>query len=592
MEGGVFFKSYELFTIININDDKGFQEALDNAGLKGYVVPSEIEASPGKNIIIISLESYEKAYLSESLSHLTPNLQKLKKEWNYYNMNQNPGGGWTSGSLYTSLTGFPAFFGRHGNSIFQTSYHSNITSIGHVFKKAGYKTSFFIDDAQFSGTQEMLYSLQIENIFDKKNYGSIPKDLDLFEQAKKDIKYKSTSDQPFVLFLSTMGTHHPDGIYDDRMENYVKKIPDSSLKFMVAAVDYMIGDFLQFLENENILNSTVVYILPDHLKMGSAKIFEGTGPRGLYFLTNAKESNLGITASDTLDQIDLPKLILNGAEIGHNAKFLTDFIPGNKRNFIKENINAITSVNTSGLLRLSSMNFNNDPYRFIAHGGGIIEGNTYTNSLEALNANYLKGFKLFELDFNKTSDSIYVAVHDWEHWAKIVNYDGVLPVTHDEFLHYKIYGKYTPLDIKKVNEWFSNHDDAILVTDKVNQPKEFSNLFVSKNRLMMELFTLEAVKEGLEIGLRSSMPSQNVIENLDGDRIEILKEIGVRDIAVSQRFISSNRSFLRELKENSIRTFVYHINMDEGKDEEYFVQYEKNFIFGLYADKWNFNKEN
>src|SRR5690606_22892426 len=124
---------------------------------------------------------------------------------------------------------------------------------------------------------------------------------------------------------------------------------------------------VQFLEKEGVLKSTVIYIFPDHLKMGSSKIFEGTGSRGLYFLTNAKVSNLQIKFSDTLDQIDLPKLILNGAEIEHNAKFLTDFISGKKENFIKENINSLSSINTSGLLRLGSLNFGNDPYRFIAH---------------------------------------------------------------------------------------------------------------------------------------------------------------------------------------------------------------------------------
>ncbi len=591
-EDRVFERSYELFSIISIKEEPEFQEALNNAGLKNYVLPSDIEGTSGKNIVIISLESYEKAYFHEKFSHLTPNFQKLKNNWNYYEMNQNPGSEWTSGSLYTTLTGFPAFFGRHGNSIFQTSYYSSITSLGNVFKNTGYSSIFYIDDAEFSGTKEMLYSLQIETIYDKKNFGTIPKDWDLFNQAKKDIRLKSSLNQPFVIFISTMSTHHPDGIYDERMESYVLRTTDSTLEFMVSAVDFMVDDFLKFLENEDLLKNTVVYIFPDHLKMGNTQALEGTGSRGLYLLTNASKEDLDVEKDVPIDQIDLPKLILKGAGIKHNAKFLTDYITGSKGMYLEKNINKINAVNTSGLLRLSSSDFKNDPYRFIAHAGGKIDGFTYTNSLEALNYNYLKGFKLFELDFIKTSDSIYVAAHDWEHWAKIVNYEGVLPVTHEEFLQYKIYGKYTPLDIKKVNEWFSKHDDAILVTDKVNQPKEFSNLFVNKNRLMMELFTLEAVKEGLEIGIRSSMPSQNIIDHMEGDKVKQLITMGVQDIAVSQRYISSNRNFLKRLKEKGIRTFVYHVNFDQGKDETYFVENEKNFIFGLYADKWNFENKN
>jgi glycerophosphoryl diester phosphodiesterase len=36
----------------------------------------------------------------------------------------------------------------------------------------------------------------------------------------------------------------------------------------------------------------------------------------------------------------------------------------------------------------------------IAHAGGAINQQTYTNSLEALNANYAKGFRFFEIDLS------------------------------------------------------------------------------------------------------------------------------------------------------------------------------------------------
>ena len=61
-------------------------------------------------IIIISLESYEKGYLDSSMSNISPNLRQLKKEWTYFDMIPNAGSNWTSASLYTSLTGLPAFF--------------------------------------------------------------------------------------------------------------------------------------------------------------------------------------------------------------------------------------------------------------------------------------------------------------------------------------------------------------------------------------------------------------------------------------------------------------------------------------------------
>ena len=58
----------------------------------------------------------------------------------------------------------------------------------------------------------------------------------------------------------------------------------------------------------------------------------------------------------------------------------------------------------------------------IAHaGGGIVYRNesgqreilTYTNSLEAIQSNYEKGFRVFEIDFNLTTDGYLVAAHNW-----------------------------------------------------------------------------------------------------------------------------------------------------------------------------------
>lgn len=143
-----------------------------------------------------------------------------------------------------------------------------------------------------------------------------------------------------------------------------------------------------------------------------------------------------------------------------------------------------------------------DFYRFIAHAGGEIDGKIYTNSLEAINNSYKNGFKLFELDLIKSSDGKYVAAHDWEYWAKITNYKGELPPTEDVFLNTPIHSKYTPLNFNRINEWFKDKNDAYLITDKTNEPEVISDLFYDKNKLMMELFSIEALNTAynLKIG--------------------------------------------------------------------------------------------
>ena len=591
-------------TLYPINGD--FEYILKKNGMSDYISPEEIECEKGKNLIVISLESLEKAFLGNKFSSLTPNLQKLKNNWNYHDLEQNNGSSWTTGSLYTYLTGFPAYFGLQFNSIFQTAYHSEITSISHVLEKAGYKSTYINGNTDHGGTKALLNTFHFDKIIDYKNvksngyesrYGL--RDKDLFELAKKEVENQLSAKKPFALFLSTTDTHSPNGIYDDRMEPFISN-KNSDLEFMVAAVDYMIGDFISFLNKKNILENTIIYIFPDHLKMGDPSMFKDTGDRGLYLITNANKEKLSIDTLETLYQIDLPKIILNGAEIEHNLKFFTDYISGNKNTFIKNNVPSITEINTNGMLRIDSkpfipnvasenyLNYKKDTMRYIAHAGGQIDGLTYTNSKEALDSSYKKGFRLFELDIIQTQDGKFVAAHDWELWSKITDFKDNLPATNEQFLKHKIYGKYTPLDIEGINEWFSVHKDAILVTDKRIDPIKFSKQFIDPNRLMMELFDMNSVKDGIKMGIKSAIPAESVIINMTKEEIINLKKIGVKYITISRRLIAENIDLLNEFKLNGIMPFAYHVNLDTGFDEEYVTKYEMDYIYGIYADEWNF----
>lgn len=601
-KGSFISDTKTLLPLFATNNTKAFNETLLNNNMPNYVTPDKIEGEAGKNIIVISMESLEKGLLNKKYAALTPNLNKLKNKWHYFDLKQNLGSGWTSGSLYTSLTGFPALFGASGNSIFHTAYHSDISSITHVLQKTNYNITYMNGNTDHSGIKEMLNVFKFDKIIDYKNsklsgfesyYGL--RDKDLFNIAKKEVELNNKVKKPFALFISTTDTHFPNGIYDKRMEAVISP-KNTDLEFTIAALDYLIGDFITFLETKNILENTTIYLFPDHLKMGDPTMFNNTGERSLYCITNSNN----ISANNDLYQIDLPKIILKGANVNHNLKFLTDYLTGDKNEYIKDNMMRLTEINTSGILNSNieafklgniSKHYNNykkDTLRFIAHAGGEIDGEIYTNSLEALNLNYEKGFRLFELDIIKTKDNYFVASHDWEFWAKTTGYKGELPVSKDSFLSKKILKKYTPLDMKAINKWFKTHPDAILVTDKINDPKAISEQFIDKNRLIMELFTKDAVEQGLNYGIRSAMPSQSVVNNLKINDIERLAKMGVKNIAISRRFIKNNKTLLKEFKKYNIKPFAYHINSELGIDEDYVTKYEMDYIYGIYADKWSF----
>ncbi len=601
---GIINESAKLVSVLNTST-QDFNKQLKKIGINDYVFPKDLKVeSQHKNIIMLSLESFEKAFLSDKLNHLTPYITSLKNNsnWTYYPMHQNEGSKWTSGSLYTSLTGLPAYFGTNHNSIFQSGFHSNISSIGHILEKADYKKTFLIPNAKFSGTQELLYAHKINHIIDRSVLTSDTRDKDLFDQAKKEVLANSKTKQPFFMFLSTMSTHAPNGVYDARFESKLKP-QNSPIEFMASATDLMVNDFISYLNDIDILKNTIIYIYPDHLKMGDEHLFNNTGDRELYVLTNAKKEDISYNSKKYLYQIDLPKLILEGAKIKHNAKFLTEYIKGDKNEYIKKHITELTELNISAFNRTDaspylipkiSKHFNTykiDTTRFIAHAGGIIDKYIYTNSLETLNKNYEQGFRYFELDIQTSTDGKFIAIHEWEEWSEISNYSGKTPVSEAEFLKHKIHNIYTPLNMELINKWFNTHKDAFLVTDKINNPEAFSNQFVDKNRLIMELFSWSAVKKASTLNINAVMPTQRVVFDLGKHAIDSLKKYNIKQVALSRTILESRTQLLKDLKQNNIKVFFYYLNYEIDRDENYVVKHEMDYIYGIYADKWGFEKE-
>lgn len=228
--------------------------------------------------------------------------------------------------------------------------------------------------------------------------------------------------------------------------------------------------------------------------------------------------------------------------------------------------------------------------RYIAHAGGEVNGVKSTNTKDALDQNYAKGFRLFELDIIETSDGKLVAAHDWNMWSRFTDYEGTLPPTHAEFMKEKIYGDYTLLDMKGINDWFRAHPDATLVTDKVNDPIAFANAFVDKNRLIMELFSVMAVEEASQNGI-NAMISQIPFFKIVGDKLNFLEVNNIKYVALSRRTIAKNTKLLLQLKERNIKVYVYHVNFDAGKDEKYVQDNEIGLVYGMYADKWAFGSD-
>lgn len=727
LPGGVLNEKQKIYEVLTAKK-KNFNQALVDLGVPydEYIGPDRLVAERGKNIIVISVESLEQGYLGSKFNNITPHLRALSKNWTFYNhMPVGPGGEWTAGSLYSYQVGAPAFFKERGNAVFQKSSDVKLTGLGHVLKRAGYDSVYLAGNPEFAGVSDILEAYGIPVVSEDNTIGSYPEvanglnDLDLFQEAKLQVeRFERNKEKPFALFLSTINTHFPNGIYDKRMEEFVGKMTNN-LEFSVAAVDYLINDFIDYLKDKKLLDDTVVYIFPDHLLMGSGgEVLNklNNENRQLYVITNAEENKFTKKTNDEIYQIDLPRMIVDGAGIKTNGTFLTDFFKSKDLiNFLEKNRNNITALNNASLSKRNYMNgihissagndltissdmdkmsivvdgkknqvynftfnqemvlikhslvregkafslfkydfepeafhllvmlkdgqigktylgdkqaygiFKNgenveytkdeilsllglkdaakekqkksiieaslyakDSKRFIAHAGGKIDQHIYTNSLEAMDLSYKTGYKLFELDIIETSDNIYVAAHDWDHWSKITGYKGILPPDRKTFLRQKIYGKYTPMDISRINDWFGAHSDAILVTDKVNKPIDFSSKFIDRQRLMMELFSWDAVKQGIKAKIRSAMPTNAILYQIKDDKIKFLKNLGITEVASSRRILNGHKDLVEKIVNSGINIFAFHVNSDIGKDETYLVCNERKYFYGLYSDSWNF----
>ncbi len=93
----------------------------------------------------------------------------------------------------------------------------------------------------------------------------------------------------------------------------------------------------------------------------------------------------------------------------------------------------------------------------IAHGGGALRAEAYTNSFEAMDLSYARGFRVFELDFKRTADGFVACRHDWG------SFGGEAPTLGE--LRERFAGRFTPVDAEGLSAWMARRPDATLVTD-------------------------------------------------------------------------------------------------------------------------------
>ena len=232
-------------------------------------------------------------------------------------------------------------------------------------------------------------------------------------------------------------------------------------------------------------------------------------------------------------------------------------------------------------------------HRYIAHAMGGLDGYDYSNSLEAFEANYQKGYRLFEVDFVMSSDHKLVALHYWENAPEILGTEDSTPLSQEEFLSKKIYGLYTPLSYEQVLQLMQKHPDIYIITDTKDTKdpeitKSFQYLYdVAKktdihllDRIIPQIYNEPMYESIMKIHNWNSVIYTLYTQGstvTDDSIVSFAKKNGIKVITTGQ--YRCDPEFFNLAKKNKIKVYMHTYNTVE--EAQHFFDLG---VHGFYSD--------
>ena len=101
----------------------------------------------------------------------------------------------------------------------------------------------------------------------------------------------------------------------------------------------------------------------------------------------------------------------------------------------------------------------------VAHAMGAYEGNTYTNALQAFEYNYDLGYRVFEVDFDLSTDYYLICSHREKNWREISQSGDDIEYSLENFKSIPVCGNMDTLDGKDIIELMVAYPDIYIITD-------------------------------------------------------------------------------------------------------------------------------
>jgi len=208
--------------------------------------------------------------------------------------------------------------------------------------------------------------------------------------------------------------------------------------------------------------------------------------------------------------------------------------------------NVIPSSKEPLIVSAKNKNIASSPSILLAHAGGGLNGQTYLNSLDALDYNYQLGHRFFELDFSWTSDKQLVAIHDWKHtYKKYFNQDADKVPDLKDFMSLKMNHGQTQIGLSNLDAWLLKHPDAYIVTD------------VRGNNIQ----ALKLMKKQMKSALKQVIPQMYHPSNYD-----TLQAMGYDNIIFTLYATHlPTEQIIKFIKENKLHAVTVHPSKDGFK---------------------------
>ncbi|HRQ05260.1 glycerophosphodiester phosphodiesterase family protein [Nitrosomonas halophila] len=219
----------------------------------------------------------------------------------------------------------------------------------------------------------------------------------------------------------------------------------------------------------------------------------------------------------------------------------------------------------------------------IVHGGGMITGQIYSNSLQALTAAYQAGHRCFEVDFSWTSDGHLVLIHDWmSTYRRFFDQPAGAP-TLARFTSLTMKYGLTQMRFEDLISWLSSHPAAMIITD-IKDDNLAGLRYIMRHsagmqyRFIPQIYQPDEYRPARELGFqrliltlyRANLSDQALLDFVDSHALSAVT------MPVNQS-LSSN--VVAELNQRNVPVYAHTVNQ-----AAFFSYLQSQGIKGIYSD--------